>query len=355
MTDILLRARALVGTRFAVSPLMQAAAVLHPRVPSECGPPQAVRHALHLIFAEGRLPFLAALRHDVRDYAPDFLTPARSAHEASELDDELHQITRTPAAVVARQMIRLVEDCEPPATHRMTSAVRPFLELGEDRLAERAALELEVLWKAVIAPMWPVLRARANDDVDRRARLVLRYGLARALDSLHPAIACHADVLSLPGSRAVSASTDLPIVLFPSPLTRSWLLSMDPWNQRGPYLIYPAASGATAARPAETARHPLTDVIGHTRFTLLVTLSAAHTTSDLARRHHLSASTVSYHLAHLHRAGLVTRVRTGKQVRYRQTALAAELMDQAGRGRRGAPLPPRRGQEGESSAGVISA
>ncbi|MEU2391510.1 ArsR family transcriptional regulator [Streptomyces sp. NPDC007369] len=147
----------------------------------------------------------------------------------------------------------------------------------------------------------------------------------------------------------------LPVVLFPSPLTSTWLLSVDPWNQRGPYLIYPATSEATTAHPAATAQHPLTDVIGHTRFTLLASLASAHTTSDLARHHHLSPSTVSYHLTHLHRVGLVTRAKTGKQVHYQQTALAAELVDQACSGRRRRLLAARRRQGASSTEGVVSA
>ncbi|MEV6592543.1 hypothetical protein [Streptomyces acidicola] len=33
------------------------------------------------------------------------------------------------------------------------------------------AVEMETLWNAVIAPVWPALRNRADDDIDRRAHL----------------------------------------------------------------------------------------------------------------------------------------------------------------------------------------
>ncbi|GHG73287.1 ArsR/SmtB family transcription factor [Streptomyces griseocarneus] len=365
MVAIALTADSLARSRFAVSPLMQAAAVLHPLHPGPSDHGRAVRHAVRAALADGRLPLLGALHSDISDYAPDFLTPALTAGSAPDLDAELHQIARTPAQVVARQMTRLVSGPPPhhsPASEpkaargRGNAAVRPFLDsLGEDGLAQRAACEMEVLWKTAIAPAWPALRPRVAEDIEHRAQVVVRQGLAAALNSLHPAITFAAGTLSMPGSPHVTAAPDGPVVLLPSPLATTWLLSSDPWNERGPYLIYPAARGAVPQLPAEPAAHPLADVVGHTRYALLAGLTSPRTTGELARRHHLSPSTVSYHLAHLHRAGLVTRARSGKQVYYQQAAGAEELLDRPGPARRRARNAAHRSHDAAPAQGVVSA
>jgi DNA-binding transcriptional ArsR family regulator len=50
------------------------------------------------------------------------------------------------------------------------------------------------------------------------------------------------------------------------------------------------------------------------------------TTSGLADRIGLAPATVSEHLTVLREAGLVTAARRGREVRYRQTPLAAALL-----------------------------
>ncbi|MFJ9590679.1 ArsR/SmtB family transcription factor [Streptomyces acidicola] len=195
---------------------------------------------------------------------------------------------------------------------------------------------METLWNAVIASVWPALRNRADDDIDRRAHLIARRGLATALNFLHPGITCQGGRLSLPSQRATTSAPDKPIALFPSPLADFWMLSVDPWNERGLYLIYPAtepAGGTGACRPGarracEPGEHPLAQVIGHTRFALLESLGSSRTPGELAERHHLSPSTVSYHLVHLHKAGLVTRFQSAKHVYYQRTLGSEQLLDQ---------------------------
>ncbi|MEU0005776.1 MarR family transcriptional regulator [Streptomyces sp. NPDC006314] len=156
-------------------------------------------------------------------------------------------------------------------------------------------------------------------------------GLGAALSSLHPAVTYQSGSLYLADSRALDVTTTRPLSLFPSSLAASWLLSVDPWDERGPFLIYPAhprrsKAGRTTRQPAvHPPDAPFAQVIGHSRLTLLDDLQLPRTTTELADRHFMSASTVSYHLTRLHRAGLLTRSRSAHRVYYRRTP-QADLM-----------------------------
>ncbi|MEV4615515.1 winged helix-turn-helix domain-containing protein [Kitasatospora sp. NPDC049258] len=68
--------------------------------------------------------------------------------------------------------------------------------------------------------------------------------------------------------------------------------------------------------PGGTAPRPLPDAI----------LETPRTTTELAERHWLAASTVSYHLGVLHRSGLLVKTRTRHRVLYQQTARAKGLL-----------------------------
>ncbi|MFG2827508.1 ArsR/SmtB family transcription factor [Streptomyces sp. NPDC048434] len=175
---------------------------------------------------------------------------------------------------------------------------------------------------------------RARTDVERRATTMATEGLATALDSLHPAIACRSSTLYLADPRILSLTTSRPLRLFPSGLAGGWLLSVDPWDERGPYLVYPATGQNTRARTGKPSATqdpdlPFADVIGHSRLRLLTDLHLPRTTTELARRHFMSASTVSYHLSRLHRAGLLTRTRSAHRVHYRRTPQADQLLQPA--------------------------
>ncbi|MFE4538705.1 ArsR/SmtB family transcription factor [Streptomyces scopuliridis] len=66
-------------------------------------------------------------------------------------------------------------------------------------------------------------------------------------------------------------------------------------------------------------------LLGPTRAGLLVALAQPASTTELATRHFLRISTVSYHLGILHRAGLVARARSGRSVLYRRTPEGSRL------------------------------
>jgi DNA-binding transcriptional ArsR family regulator len=100
---------------------------------------------------------------------------------------------------------------------------------------------------------------------------------------------------------------------------------LDPLLGHDTMLCYPVPRPA-AVRRTPPGDRPLADVLGGTRYALLLSLSRPLTTGDLAARHHLDPSTVSYHLTRLHRAGLLARTRHGHRVYYRRTQHAERLI-----------------------------
>lgn len=69
----------------------------------------------------------------------------------------------------------------------------------------------------------------------------------------------------------------------------------------------------------------LAALIGPAKALLLEMLAEALPTIELARRLRVTPGAVSQHLKVLHAAGLVTRVRDGRQVLYRRSELGDRL------------------------------
>lgn len=319
MLEVSFTAESLAQTRFVVSPLTQAAAMLHPQRTA----PRALR--------ERRLPLLTALRDDVRsieDYAPGILHTPPAPPGLGDIDAELHDVATAPTTWVAQHLNRLVG----ARGGEEASALAPHLQLGERLFAQRIAEEIEVLWKNEIAPAWTSIRSRIEGDIENRAHVIAREGLGVSLSSLHPTVSYRGDKLRLadPPDPLSGASFDGPITFHPSPLVDRWLISVDPGKGRVIYLVYPLRS---LPRRSET-RYPdaLAKVIGHSRLTLLADLQAPRTTTELADRHWLSTSTISYHLGQLFRGGLIRRVRSGNKVYYQQTPVGGRLIEQGGKG-----------------------
>ncbi|MFF0000858.1 helix-turn-helix domain-containing protein [Streptomyces avermitilis] len=284
------------------------------------------------ILARRRHHLIAAFRAQIGPYTPDFMTPGSQAGQIPDLDAELHCVATTPADTVGRQMRRLFGTAPKDQCRgdEATVTLRRFLDRGEQHFAERIAQEMSDFWQHCLGTAWPRLRARATADIEHRAIASATTGLAAGLNSLHPTITYRSAALNLDDDRHAAITTSHPLSLFPSSMAATWLLSVDPWDERGPYLIYPAEahpdSPAHAHHPRDT---PHADVIGHSRLTLLTDLHTSRTTTELAQRHYMSPSTVSYHLSRLLRAGLLTRTRSAHRVYYHRTQQADLLLNPA--------------------------
>ncbi|MGW7007790.1 helix-turn-helix domain-containing protein [Streptomyces sp. NPDC054933] len=323
-----LDARALGHVRFALSPLHTLTeALLLMRGAADPGRSGVARHVAETLRAR-RLVLLAALFGETSDYIPDFVTPRPVSYEEC-VDSELHRIAAARPERV-RQEIALLIHGGPGIRGLGDSPVpRPLLRAlhrGERVLAEQVAAELAELWQTAVHPHWPGLRARMEADIAHRAQLIARQGMVSMLVGLHPWIEWggHQVRLAGPARTEVRGATGLllvPRVFGTNLITISGF--RDRRDRRQPLLMYPALPVPDTPRPAAPSAHEL---LGTTRAMLLADVSTPRSTAQLAGRHGLSRSTVSYHLGVLHRGGLVTKTRDARRVLYQRTHRADRLL-----------------------------
>jgi DNA-binding MarR family transcriptional regulator len=309
--------------RFAISPLWETTAALRVLL-------EPHRLSYHL-------PWLDAVRADLdrldlwplltlsprTGWIPDFLTPA-PAGPRTDITDQLAQVRATPPEQVAQEVERsLAERSGEPAP---TAAWR----LLDDPLATRTTLAdlLEQCWQLLIAPHWPRLRDMLQADMLYRTQIQGDYGLERVLSELHPQAHWTGDslVIDVPATEQRQLQ-GAGLLLMPSVFAWPGLTAIiDPPAR--PTLIYPARGIAELWQPAPTTHsQALGRLLGQTRAALLASLAEPASTHTLARRHELAPSTISEHLAILHRAQLITRKRHRHTVLYQQTPLGTELVN----------------------------
>ncbi|MFC5665188.1 helix-turn-helix domain-containing protein [Kitasatospora misakiensis] len=315
------------NTRFVISPLHVATDglwLLHPSAgAARRGPGVLVRESVR----ERRLVLLESFFTGAWSYIPDFINPQPDQHEES-LERELHAVaTVDPARLAGEIGVMLAGDAGIGITGgRAPRALLRALDRGEADFAERVAAELHQLWQAAVLPYWPALRARIDADIARRAQTAARQGLAGMLAGLHPRVRYEEDGLRL----AVDARGEIcasSLQLTPAVFSSDLHIAVDPLPGSGrqrPMILYPALPGPDAD-PGPAPAPPAGDLIGATRARILGDLETPRSTTELAERHWLAASTVSYHLGVLHRAGLLVKTRTGHRTLYQRTQRAGSL------------------------------
>lgn len=300
-------------TRFAVSPLGQVVNLMVALAEDPAAVPASWRARFAAVVREADLRLIPALApRRGYCYCPDFLEP----RPGRSVDEGLHEIATAEAEQI-RQELDILRTGRPaagiPARGRP-----PVLEPGrEAQFAERAAAEIHRLWAAAFAPWWPSLRSRLERDVDHRAAIAARHGLASAIESAGSELTWDNGAVAVGKHKATPALVrDAPaLVLSPALFSRHTSVSFDitvPFHVRPPLIYYPAIREAARSNgqslPAE--------LVGDTRARLLAELRHPRSTTELAVLLHLTPATVSYHLQILHRAGAVRRVRQARRVLY---------------------------------------
>ncbi|MFE3252191.1 ArsR/SmtB family transcription factor [Streptomyces sp. NPDC059209] len=327
MIRVEMPAERLAGVRYSVSPGAELAALLLSVVES----PSAGRTTADArdLLRSGRLPTLAALCRGFTVYLPEFLTPHPGSF-APDPDEQLHQVATAATERVRQQVEAFVmggagrgRSCPWLADDELTGttdSVRARFETGERDLAERLATELEQLWHAVLAPRWPRLTTALEAFVERQARIAARHGMGNALGALHPSLEWQDDALTLASRYRGTVEGTTPLTLVPSGFLRRVALHA-PYDERGGLLAVPVG------RPVDAAPGPrIAPVLGETRLALLESLDRRRTTTELARLHHLTPGSISYHLSRMLSADLVRRERRGRLVHYTRTARAQALL-----------------------------
>jgi DNA-binding transcriptional ArsR family regulator len=259
--------------------------------------------------------------HPVRGYVPDFMSPppvSTSPHIASQLA----LVRETPKDQVARELRRCAADQADPARRAIVSELAADPARARDQLADL----LQLAWDELVAPGWSRIERLLRRDIDHRAQLLAREGLAAVIGDLHPRVTWQDGAVSV--DIADEVERDLGgkgLILMPSAFVWPVVVAIvdPPWQ---PSIIYPArgVGDLWAAPPAPTA--PLGRLLGATRAQLLSALDQPTSTSALAKVYDMSLGNVSGHLTVLRDAGLVTATRVGHEVRYGRTELGEALV-----------------------------
>jgi Helix-turn-helix domain/Family of unknown function (DUF5937) len=313
----------LANVRFAISPAIEVVRSL-----SALRDPAA--RALHL-------PWITETRERVADldleplialqpphtYTPDFVHPPPTSPLA-ELEDELEQMTATPAAEVRAEIRFAYQDREIPPV------LDPLMANPHKALNELAEL-IRAYWRRALEPHWPRLRALLEGDVLYRARQMADGGAQQLFSDLHPEAGFENDALWI--KKRFTQFVDLEgrgLLFVPSVFTWPEIaaLTEPPWQ---PTLIYPARGVAMLWDPSRPAApEALAALLGRRRAEILAALDAPRSTTELGARLRLSPPSVSQHLAVLRDAGLVNGHRVGRVVLYARSASGDELAGRPG-------------------------
>ncbi|MFF0724825.1 helix-turn-helix domain-containing protein [Streptomyces sp. NPDC004134] len=254
-----------------------------------------------------------------RGYFPDFLTPAASL---GGLESGIDAVLSTPRQRLRAELARLVERATPPAW------MRPLAE-GEPDSLRRLGRALRAYHASVLRPAWPWIGRRTEHDRLWRAQTQSVAGTDAMLRTFGSLLRWRPPVLTVdyPVDRDLHLD-GRGLVLVPSYFCRRLPVALAD-GALPPILVYPArppgvrgTGGAERAAGAEG----LAQLLGHTRAAVLQSLGGLCTTSELARRAGVSASSASEHAAVLRRAGLITSTRFRNRVHHSLTPLGTALL-----------------------------
>ncbi|MFB7828029.1 DUF5937 family protein [Streptomyces hydrogenans] len=316
-------------TRYAISPLGEAVQALRVAAGVQtAGPlrPWAERIAPRYEQLRRQVPAVAALTALFRRgcYNADFIHPPPSG-SGSDFAAELAAVRATPLHRARLELDRNLEGLRTPPRH-----VQHILDAPD--VVTRLADAIEASWQALVEPDWPRLRAVLERDLVRRAGHLTMYGWEAALSDLDPRVSWRSEgqagtIEVRTGSRTDSKRYRLAgqgLLLMPTVFGTLISYVEPPW----PYaLVYPARGIADLLGPVAPAPggEALSRLLGPRRADVLRALDVPATTTQLVAQLGLGLGTVGSHLAVLRDAGLVTRTRTGRNVRYEHTPLGAAL------------------------------
>jgi DNA-binding transcriptional ArsR family regulator len=321
--------------RFAVSPIAELCALLALVArPPRYGHLRGWADLATETLPQRRLALLTALA--APGYLPDFMSPPLDAEERS-IEDELESVHATSDARVAaeiaviaagKQIARLPGRPLPRAlVQTMDKGISVFL----DRLCE----EMYDLWRHTMSPRWSQVQHRMHAAISTAAGTQARSGTGAMLASLHPGLRWADSTLFMQSRYEGNAAWARAVQLLPSVLAPVLLpvIDVDPLGdcsarRRDPLILFPISQVrpiTVAPANIQIARN-LDALLGTTRARLLADLRILRRTTDLAARHHLAPSGVSYHLGILTRAGVISRRQARDGVFYQASPLGLSLL-----------------------------
>ncbi|MFI9643936.1 ArsR/SmtB family transcription factor [Micromonospora sp. NPDC051925] len=260
-----------------------------------------------------------------RGYFPDFLTPYQSL---DGFEAGLDAVRSTPAPLLHRDLTVLAEANPLPAS-------AAALARGEPEVLRYLTDSMTQYRSVAIDPYWGRIRAAVEADRAVRARALLDGGTEGLLASLRPGMRWESGVLQVmdyPNRRELHLD-GRGLLLVPSFFcARTPVALLDP--ALPPVLVYPAdrlggldPSPGAGDRPAGGGREALAALLGRTRAAVLEVSDDGATTSEVARRLHISPAAASQHTAVLRNAGLLVSRRDRNTVLHTLTPLGRAMLD----------------------------
>ncbi|MFF5215187.1 helix-turn-helix domain-containing protein [Micromonospora sp. NPDC000442] len=314
------------ASRYAISPLGEAVWALRVHAGQHAVPGLAPWVArTRSVFERLRrdCPAVGALMALLRrgGYNADFIQPPPDGIGRT-FADELAVVRATPLGQARDELSRNLAGLRTPPAYARRIYESPDVV---DRLADA----IEASWMALVQPDWPRLRAVLERDLVHRAGRLLAYGWGAAVADLDPRLRW----VSGGGLGAIEVADRDPrsysldgrgLLFIPTVFGMMINYVEPPW----PFAIVYRASGvAELLGPPDPGRpeDALDRLVGRSRAAVLRALALPATTSQLVVQLGMSLGGVGDHLSVLREAGLITRVRSGRSVRYRRTPLGDAL------------------------------
>ncbi|MEU7576395.1 winged helix-turn-helix domain-containing protein [Streptomyces sp. NPDC041068] len=257
-----------------------------------------------------------------RGYCPDFLTPARGASRAAQME-ALRSTGRSTIRAELREFRR-----QNPKLHLPSWCAR--LAEGDSETLGRLAHTADAYFDACLTPYWDRIRAQVHRDRTRRLAVLADGGWEALFRMLHPSARWSHPVLEL--DYPVDQDMHLQgrgLVLQPSFFCRYNVTSLlDP--RLPPVLVHPIDHDPGWALPAgaRAEANPLAVLLGATRAQLLEAVAnGAATTRQLARLAHTTPPNASRHLTALREAALLRSHRHRNTVLHTVTPLGVALLN----------------------------
>ncbi|GAA1567621.1 DUF5937 family protein [Actinomadura kijaniata] len=251
-------------------------------------------------------------------YNADFHTPPPTRPNIT-VAEQLAAVRATPPDLARRELARSLDGRTLPDPE-----ARAVLESPD--VVAHFATALDLAWRTLLEPDWPVLRAILDQDLLYRAGRLAAYGWAEALDDLSPRVRWRAadSVIEVHGFADGRVDLDGRGLLFVPTAFFDLAAQLEPAWPRS--LFYRARGVATLweSRPGPPPE-ALANLLGRSRAAILAALTDPATTTWLSARLDMTLGAAGDHLRTLREAGLVTRSRTGRSVLYTRTALGHAL------------------------------
>ncbi|MFD9846848.1 ArsR/SmtB family transcription factor [Streptomyces parvus] len=253
---------------------------------------------------------------------PDFICPPPIGPFAT-FDEEIAGVRAVDPEVAWADMALAL--AERPAARESATGRRLLADPA--RAVQELADLLEQVWRTLIEPYWPRLRALLEADIAYHSRRLADSGLEGLLGEVSTQLSWNGSTLTVKGTRGDHHQElgGQGLVLMPSVFVWPEVVGghLEPWQ---PGLIYPARGiGGLWSEAGERTPEALARLLGRVRADVLCALDEPAGTSVLAHRLGLAASSVSAHLSVLRGAGLLTSRRYGHQVLYERTPLGIAL------------------------------